>query len=80
MSSGLPSHALGVAAATVLRSLIDHPDRDTAEDIARESDSDPQDVFQILRDLAGRGFASQGPTGRWSATDAGREAHQNAAG
>jgi hypothetical protein len=79
MSSGLPSYALGAASGVILRSLVEHPDRDTPEDIARGSDSESKDVLQLLRELAHRGFAHEDSNGRWSATDAGREAHRNAA-
>jgi hypothetical protein len=77
MSSGPFSYALGAAAAFVIRRLLEDPDRDTAEQIAvgpnAEAGMDADAVRDGLDELRERGLAVEGPGGRWSLTDAGRE-------
>ena len=69
------TYSLNAAAAYVLRSLIEHPDWDTAEAIAgRELDGDAAQAG--LDELKGHGLAERDADGRWRATDAGRAAHE----
>jgi hypothetical protein len=69
------SNALGVATAAVLRSMMEHPDRRTAKAIAEgSSELDAAAAADGLRDLEGRGLASQDSSGAWSLTQKGREA------
>ena len=73
MSSGPFTYSLSAAAAYVLRSLIEHPERGAPGEIA-------DDTIAIgaardgLRELADRGFAEQAVDGRWHVTDSGRAA------
>jgi hypothetical protein len=82
MSSGPFTYSLGGAAAYVLRSLMDHPDRQTAEEIAgAASAGDEIDAGAArggLGELGARGLAAEDSDGRWHLTDAGREAKQPA--
>jgi hypothetical protein len=82
MSSGPFTNTLGVAAAFVLRSLTEHPDRQNAQEIADGAPAGDRIDTAAARDglgeLAGRGLAAEGSDGRWHLTDAGREAQQPA--
>jgi len=73
MSSGPFTYSLSAAAASVLRSLMEHPERGTPEEIADES-VDTGAARDGLRELAGRGLAEQAVDGRWHVTDSGRAA------
>lgn len=82
MSSGLPSYSLGVASAFVLRSLMEHPNRQTAQEIAdaphAEGKIDTEGAHGALDELAAHGLAAKDSDGRWHLTDVGREAQQRA--
>jgi hypothetical protein len=81
MSSGPCTDTLGVAAALVMRSLLEHPDGQTPEEIAAQPGDDAIDAEGAragLTELEARGLASQGADGRWQLTDAGRTAQQSA--
>ena len=73
MSSGPFTHSLSAAAAYVLRSLMEHPERGTPEEIALES-IDAGAARDGLRELSGHGLAEQNVDGRWRVTDSGRAA------
>jgi hypothetical protein len=73
MSSGPFTYSLSAAAAYVLRSLMEHPGRDTPDEIANES-IEAGTARDGLRELAGRGLAEQGVDGRWRVTASGRAA------
>jgi hypothetical protein len=80
MSSGLGMSGLNVAAAFVLRSLFDHPDRQTPEEIAGAPDArgriDAEGARGGLGELTKHGLAAEGSDGCWQLTDAGRKAQQ----
>jgi hypothetical protein len=82
MSAGGFSYALGTAAAFVLRSLMEHPDRQTPEEIADAThgreDIDSETAHRALRELEGHGLTAEDSEGRWELTDAGRAANQAA--
>jgi hypothetical protein len=82
MSSGPFTYTLGAAAAFVLRSLMDHPDRQTPQEIAdgaqARDELDAEAARGGLGELAARGLAAEGSDGRWHLTDAGREARTSA--
>ena len=73
MSSGPFTYSLSAAAAYVLRSLMEHPERGTPEEIADES-IDVGAAGDGLRELARRGLAEEAAGGRWHVTDSGRAA------
>jgi hypothetical protein len=73
MSSGPFTHSLSAAASFVLRSLMEHPERGTPEEIA-DASIDAGSARDGLRELAGRGLADQAADGRWHITDSGRAA------
>jgi hypothetical protein len=79
MSSGLSMSSLNAAAAFLLRSLLDHPDRQTPHEIADAPHAsgkvDAEAARTGLGELA-RGLAAEDPGGRWQLTDVGREAQQ----
>ena len=73
MSSGPFTDTLGVAAAFVMRSLLEHPDRQTPDEIAATQEGDAIDADGAragLGELEARGLATQSPDGRWQLTDA----------
>jgi hypothetical protein len=76
------SISLSPPAAYVLRSLMEHPQRDTAQAMADGAPAeDGIDVTQAndgLAELASRGLAIEGDGGRWELTDRGRAAQQHA--
>jgi hypothetical protein len=75
MSSGPFTDALGVAAAFVMRSLMEHPDRQTPEEIAAGEGAESIDADGAragLAELEERGLAARDADGRWQLTDAGR--------
>jgi DNA-binding IclR family transcriptional regulator len=78
MSAGGFSYALGTAAGFVLRSLMEHSDLQTPEEIAdaphagEEIDSDT--AHRALRELESHGLAAESSDGRWELTEAGRSA------
>ena len=78
MSSGPFTYPLSAAAAFIIRSLLERPDRQTAEEIAGERYPHGQigafDARDGLQELGRHGLAEQDADGRWSLTDAGREA------
>jgi hypothetical protein len=82
MSSGPFTYALSGAAAFVLRSLMERPDLQTAEEIAQApragEEIDAAAAGRALSELAGHGLTAEGPGGRWRLTDAGRGATQQA--
>jgi hypothetical protein len=79
MSSGLFSDSLGVATAFVIRSLMEHPQRKTPEQIAGSSDEiDAEAARGALGELAARGIVAEDTEGRWRLTDAGRDVAQQA--
>jgi hypothetical protein len=73
MSSGPFTYSLSAAAAYVLRSLMEHPERGTPEEIADES-IDAGAARDALRELAGHCLAEQAVDRRWQVTDSGRAA------
>jgi hypothetical protein len=78
MSSGPFTYALSAAAAFTIRSLLERPDLQTADEIASGRDAhgeiDAAHARDGLQELARHGLAEQDADGRWSLTDAGREA------
>jgi hypothetical protein len=82
MSSGLSMSSLNAAAAFLLRSLLDHPDRQTPHEIADAPHAsgtvDAEAARTGLGELAVRGLAAEDSGGRWHLTDVGREAQQRA--
>jgi hypothetical protein len=78
MSSGPFTYSLGVAAAFVMRSLMERSHLQTADEIAGAPEArgevDAEGADEGLRELASHGLAEQGSDGRWSLTDTGREA------
>jgi hypothetical protein len=82
MSSGPFTYALNAAAAFVLRSLMERPDLQTAEEIAgaehAHGEIDSPTASAGLRELGQRGLATADAGGRWSLTDAGRRAPRSA--
>ena len=82
MSSGPSTHTLSAAAAYVLRSLMEHPERRTAERIACAPHAAPEIDARAARDglseLGRHGLAAQDAAGWWRLTDTGREAQQRA--
>jgi hypothetical protein len=82
MSSGLSTSSLNVAAAFVLRSLLDHPDRQTPGEIADAPHGrdkiDAQSAQRGLGELATHGLAAEDSDGRWHLTKKGREAQRQA--
>jgi hypothetical protein len=79
MSSGPFTYALGAAAAFVIRSLYERPDRQTAQEIAAaDDDVEAADAEAGLSELEQRGLASQDADGRWSLTERGRQASRGA--
>jgi hypothetical protein len=81
MSSGPFTYALSAAAAFVIRSLSEHPDRGTADEIAGARDElDATGAQAGLDELRQRGLAEPDADGRWSLTDQGREATRQARG
>ena len=82
MSSGPFTYTANAAAASVVRSLMEHPALQTPEEIAdaphagNELDADA--AGRALGELASHGLAAEGPAGRWRLTDAGRGAMQQA--
>jgi hypothetical protein len=71
---------LSAPAAYVLRSLMEHPQRDTAQAIADGAAAaeglDTATAHHGLGELAARGLAVEGEDGRWRLTDRGRDAQQ----
>jgi DNA-binding IclR family transcriptional regulator len=71
---------LSAPAAYVLRSLMEHPQRDTAQAIADGAPDaeglDTATTHDGLDELAARGLAVEGEDGRWRLTDRGRAAQQ----
>jgi hypothetical protein len=69
---------LSAPAAYVLRSLLEHPQRQTAEAIADAASAadhiDATAAHDGLSQLAARGLAAEGDGGRWQLTDGGRAA------
>ena len=82
MSSGPFTYALSGAAAFVLRSLMERPHLQTAEEIADSrhagEEIDAEAAGGALNELEGHGLAAESSGGRWRVTDAGREATQQA--
>jgi hypothetical protein len=82
MSAGGFSGALSAAAAFVLRSLMEHPDFQTPEEIADAPHApdhiDDETAGAALRELEQHGLTAEDADGRWGLTDAGREARQSA--
>jgi hypothetical protein len=78
MSSGPFTYALSAAAAFVIRSLTDHPELQTAGEIAGAPHADGQidagGARDGLRELGDRGLASEDADGRWTLTESGRQA------
>ena len=78
MSSGPFTYALSAAAAFIIRSLLERPDLQKAEEIAGEryphGEIDASDARDGLQELGRHGLAEQDADGRWSLTAAGREA------
>jgi hypothetical protein len=79
-AGGMSTIGLSAPAAYVLRSLLDHPQRDTAQAIADGAPAadglDAAAARDALGELAGRGLAIEGDDGRWRLTDRGRAAQQ----
>ena len=77
MSSGPFTYALSAAAAFIIRSLLERPDLQKAEEIAGEryphGEIDASDARDGLQELGRHGLAEQDAEGRWSLTDSGRE-------
>jgi DNA-binding IclR family transcriptional regulator len=70
-----PPGILTPIAAAIIRSLNDHPERRTPEDIAEGAGlPDADRVRGGLADLESRGLVERHPDGGWRSTDAGREA------
>jgi hypothetical protein len=71
---------LTAPAAYVLRSLMEHPQRDTAQAIADGAPAaeglDAAAARDGLGELAARDLAVEGEDGRWRLTDRGRAAQQ----
>jgi hypothetical protein len=71
---------LSAPAAYVLRSLVEHPEHDTAQAIAAAAPGsagvDEPAARDALGELSERGLAAQGDGGTWQITDPGRAAHQ----
>lgn len=80
MSSGPFTDTLSAAAAFVIRSLLEHPNRQTPEEIAapHAGEIDAEGAGGGLAELEARGLAAQDPDGRWQLTDAGRDAQPRA--
>jgi hypothetical protein len=82
MSSGPFTYSLGAAAAYVMRSLMEHPDLQTPEEIAdapHASDEIDADAARGgLGELGRHGLAAGDADDRWQLTDAGRAAQQQA--
>jgi hypothetical protein len=80
MSSGLAIGSLNVAAALVLRSLLEQPDRQTPQEIADGSPEsgriDADGARRGLGELAAHGLAAEDSGGRWHLTKRGRAAQQ----
>jgi hypothetical protein len=73
MSSGPFTYPLSAAAGYVLRSLMEHPERGTPDEIADES-IEAGTARDGLRELAGHGLAEQAVDGHWQLTASGRAA------
>jgi hypothetical protein len=77
MSSGPFTYALSAGAAFVLRSLMEHPDLQTADEIAGaphvQGQLDADGARDGLRELSDRGLAAESADGRWSVTESGRQ-------
>jgi hypothetical protein len=78
MSSGPFTYALSAAAAFVLRSLTEHPDLQTADEIAdaphAQGEIDAGAARDGLRELGDHGLAAENSDGRWGVTESGRQA------
>jgi hypothetical protein len=77
MSSGPFTYSLSAAAAFVMRSLMEHPQAQTVEEIAaaphtqREIDADG--ARAALQELQQRGLAAEDADHRWHLTEIGLE-------
>jgi hypothetical protein len=82
MSSGPFTYSLSAAAAYVMRSLMEHPGLQTAEEIAGAphtgDEIDAEAARGGLGELGTHGLAAEDSEGRWGLTDAGRAAQQQA--
>jgi hypothetical protein len=78
MSAGAFSGSLNAAAAYVLRSLTERPDRQTPDEIADASKGSDAISSGAARDgldeLRSQALAEQGPGGGWRLTEEGRRA------
>jgi hypothetical protein len=83
MSSGPFTYSLGAGAAFVIRSLMEHPELQTAEEIAdaphARDEIDAEGARAGLGELGSHGLAAEDADGRWHLTDSGREAQQRTA-
>jgi hypothetical protein len=77
MSSGPFTYALSAAAAFVLRSLTEHPELRTADEIAAapqaRGEIDAAGARDGLRELGDHGLATEDADGRWQLTESGRQ-------
>jgi hypothetical protein len=82
MSSGPFTYSLSAAAAFVMRSLMEHPQLQTAEEIAgaphAQGEIDADGARAALHELQQRGLAAENADHRWHLTESGRAAQQNA--
>ena len=79
-AGGMSTIGLSAPAAYVLRSLMEHPQRDTAQAIADGAPAaeglDTATTHDGLGELAARDLATEGEGGRWRLTDHGRAAQE----
>jgi|tagenome__1003787_1003787.scaffolds.fasta_scaffold12603157_1 hypothetical protein len=80
MSSGPFTYSLGAAAAFVMRSLMEHPHVQTADEIAAAphtpGEIDADGARAALHELQRHGLAAEDAGHRWHLTDSGRAALQ----
>jgi hypothetical protein len=84
MSSGPFTYSLSAAAAFVMRSLMEHPQAQTAEAIAAaphaQGEIDADGARAALQELRQRGLASEDANRRWHLTESGRDGYTNRRG
>jgi hypothetical protein len=80
MSSGPFTYSLSAAAAFVMRSLMEHPQVQTVEEIAAaphtQGEIDADGARAALHELKRRRLAAEDADHRWHLTESGRTARQ----